>query len=226
MENGDARHRRQSGFYCWEAAEAYERRGGQFIIAARKTAPLVEALKAAVWKSSPRTDAEAQCEFRYQPRGWGRAYRLVAVRCVKKKTPAPGEAEQYQLFETTDYSYRAFVTNLEEAVDLLVWLYRQRAGAENLIKEANNDAGLAAYPSRRWAMNANHFQLAMLAYNLNCWLLLFNREEKAPHGGTSAYDVGHGAAAVSVSGCQDLAAGAGWESVTAITTPSNAFSGG
>ncbi len=28
-------------------------------------------------------------------------------------------------------------------------------------------------------MNCNHFQLAMLAYNLNCWLMLFNREEKA-----------------------------------------------
>jgi len=27
-------------------------------------------------------------------------------------------------------------------------------------------------------MNCVHFQLAMLAYNLNCWLLLFNREEK------------------------------------------------
>jgi hypothetical protein len=26
-------------------------------------------------------------------------------------------------------------------------------------------------------MNCNHFQLAMLAYNLNCWLMLFNREE-------------------------------------------------
>jgi hypothetical protein len=24
-----------------------------------------------------------------------------------------------------------------------------------------------------------HFQLAMLAYNLNCWLMLFNREEEA-----------------------------------------------
>jgi hypothetical protein len=24
--------------------------------------------------------------------------------------------------------------------------------------------------------NKNHFQLAMLAYNLNCWLMLFNRE--------------------------------------------------
>jgi hypothetical protein len=25
-------------------------------------------------------------------------------------------------------------------------------------------------------MNCNHFQLVMLAYNLNCWLMLFNRE--------------------------------------------------
>ena len=64
-------------------------------------------------------------------------------------------------------------------MDLLVWFYNQRAGAENLIKEANNDAGLAAYPSARWPMNCNHFQMAMLAYNLNCWLMLFNREEKA-----------------------------------------------
>jgi len=28
-------------------------------------------------------------------------------------------------------------------------------------------------------MNCIHFQLAMLAYNLNCWLMLFNREEEA-----------------------------------------------
>lgn len=26
-------------------------------------------------------------------------------------------------------------------------------------------------------MNANHFQLSMIAYNLNCWLELFEREE-------------------------------------------------
>ena len=62
---------------------------------------------------------------------------------------------------------------------MLAWFYNQRAGAENLIKEANNDAGLAAHPSARWMMNCNHFQLVMLAYNLNCWLMLFNREEDA-----------------------------------------------
>ena len=31
-----------------------------------------------------------------------------------------------------------------------------------------------------WAANGAHFQLAMLAYNLKCWLRLFNREEKLP----------------------------------------------
>jgi hypothetical protein len=68
---------------------------------------------------------------------------------------------------------------MKEPIDLLVWFYSQRGGAENLIKEANNDAGLRAHPSGRWTMNCNHFQLAMLAYNLNCWLMLFNREEDA-----------------------------------------------
>lgn len=171
--------RADSGFYCWEAVQAYEKRGVEFIISARKTSRLVEALKAAEWKKSPRTDADGQCEFRYQPDGWGKPYRFVALRYEKKTKPTQDEPEQYQLFETPEYGYRVFVTNMKQPVDLLTWFYSQRGGAENLIKEANNDAGLAAHPSGRWAMNCNHFQLAMLAYNLNCWLMLFNREEDA-----------------------------------------------
>ena len=92
----------------------------------------------------------------------------------KRKQP-----EQYQLFDTPQYSYRVFVTNLDAPIDVVVGFYRQRAGAENLIKEANNDAGLAAHPSARWYMNCVHFQLAMLAYNLNGWLMLFHRDEPA-----------------------------------------------
>jgi len=38
---------------------------------------------------------------------------------------------------------------MSHPVDVLVWFYNQRGGAVNLIKEANNDAGLAAYPSSR-----------------------------------------------------------------------------
>jgi hypothetical protein len=83
---------------------------------------------------------------------------------------------QYQLFATKKYKYRVFVTNMEGPIAKLVWFYNQRAGAENLIKESNNDAGLAAHPSRLFVTNQIHFQLAMLAYNLNAWLMLFNRE--------------------------------------------------
>ena len=172
--------RADSGFYCAEAVEAYEKASVQFIISARKTSRLVDELKAADWKRSPQTDADGQCEFRYQPDGWGKAHRFIALRYQKKpKSRAAGEPEQYQLFDTPEYSYRVFVTNMKDAIALLAWFYQQRAGAENLIKEANNDAGLAAHPSTRWAMNCIHFQLAMLAYNLNCWLMLFNREEEA-----------------------------------------------
>jgi Transposase DDE domain group 1 len=169
--------RADSGFYCWEAVRAYEKAQAHFIIVARKTSRLLERLQTADWKPSPKTDAEEQCEFRYQPEGWGQAYRFVALRYKKKEEENPQEREQYQLFDTPQYTYRVFVTDMDRSLDLLVWFYNQRAGAENLIKEANNDAGLAAHPSGRWATNCVHFQLVMLAYNLNCWLLLFQREE-------------------------------------------------
>ena len=169
--------RADSGFYCWEAIAAYRQAGCQFIVVARKTSRLVEALQQADWQPSPQTDADEQCEFRYQPEGWGEAVRFVALRYQKPpEEVAEGGAEQYQLFATSRYTYRVFVTDLERPIDLAVWFYNQRAGAENLIKEANNDAGLAAHPSARFDVNGIHFQLAMLAYNLNCWLMLFSRE--------------------------------------------------
>ena len=156
---------------------AYQQAHCQFVIVARKTRRLVEQLQQAAWKPSPHSDADAQCEFRYQPQGWAQACRFLALRYENE--PEAGAAEQYQLFATSAYTYRVFVTNLAEPIAAVVWFYNQRAGAENLIKEANNDAGLAAHPSRRFDMNRNHFQLALLAYNLNCWLLLFNREAQA-----------------------------------------------
>jgi hypothetical protein len=172
--------RADSGFYCREAAEAYEAFNARFVISARKTSRLVEQLRQAEWKPSPKTDGEAECEFLYQPEGWKKEYRFVALRYEKTREEVEAdETEQYQLFETSQYKYRAFVTDFSESIDFVVWFYNQRGGAENLIKEANNDAGLAAHPSGRFDVNGNHFQLAMLAYNLNCWLMLFNREPQA-----------------------------------------------
>ena len=172
--------RADSGFYCQDAVEAYEEFDARFVICARKTARLVEQLRQAEWQPSPKTDAEAECEFRYQPDDWSKPYRFVALRYEKPREELPAEqAEQYQLFETSQYKYRVFVTDMSEPIDFVTWFYSQRGGAENLIKEANNDAGLTAHPSGRFDVNGIHFQLAMLAYNLNCWLMLFNREPQA-----------------------------------------------
>jgi hypothetical protein len=187
--------RTDSGFYCGEAVAAYEEVPHcEFVMCARKTNPLVEQLKQAEWKRSPETDGDEECEFIYQPQGWAKAYRFVALRydkaaredpgknkkkTKKKKQEDPDDPEQYQLFDTAPYEYRVFVTNMTDSIAFVVWFYRQRAGAENLIEEANNDAGLTAHPSNRFDMNRNYFQMVMLAYNLNCWLMLFNREPKA-----------------------------------------------
>jgi len=130
----------------------------------------------------------------------------VALRYEKtREEREKEETEQYQLFETSQYKYRVFVTDFSEPIDFVVWFYNQRGGAENLIKEANNDAGLAAHPSGRFDVNCNHFQLAMLAYNLNCWLMLFNREPQADATQLRAHDAGDLAAALPVRGRQDLA---------------------
>lgn len=169
--------RADAGFYCREGLEAYEKFGCHFVVAVQKSGPLLAAMQSARWTGSPRTDADGQCEFRHQPGEWPKAYRYVALRYVKKRRPEQ-KADQYQLFDTPEYTYRVLVTNLDAPIDVVVGFYRQRAGAENLIKEANNDAGLAAHPSTRWSANCVHFQLAMLAYNLNCWLMLFNRDER------------------------------------------------
>lgn len=167
------RARVDSGFYCWEAVRVYEKHGCEFLMSAKKTARLVEQLEAAQWEPSPRTDADEQCELFYQPEGWDRAYRFIALRYRKKPKPA----EQYQLFDTPQHIYRAFVTDMKGAISTLVGFYDARGGAENLIKEANNDTGLTAHPYHRFEMNQVHFQLVMLAYNLNCWLMLLNRDE-------------------------------------------------
>jgi len=108
-------------------------------------------------------------------------YRLsVAVRMTKSFTPIEDMVDFHAAVRNdSGGAARGRGQRCHQELAVIVWFYGQRGGAENLIKEANNDAGLAAHPSGRFDVNGNHFQLAMLAYNLNCWLMLFNREPQA-----------------------------------------------
>jgi len=75
------------------------------VISARKPSRLVEQLRQAEWKPSKKTDAAAECEFRYQPDGWKKQYRFVAPRYEKPPEEMDAkESEQYQLFETSQYT--------------------------------------------------------------------------------------------------------------------------
>lgn len=173
------RARADSGFYCWEAVQAYESKGCEFVLVARKTPRLVDELQAATWKHSKNTDADFECEFAYQPEGWDKPFRFVGLR-YDQREPDSNNPDQMGFFEGLACRYRVFVTNLNGwSISEVTNFYDKRAAVENLIKESNNDAGLTAHPSGVWAMNVNHFQLSMIAYNLNCWLALFQREEKA-----------------------------------------------
>jgi len=88
--------RADSGFYCREAVEACEEFDARFAISARKTSRLVEQLRHAEWKLSPKTDGDAECEFHYQPDGWKKPYRFVALRYEKaREETEPEESEQY-----------------------------------------------------------------------------------------------------------------------------------
>ena len=176
-------------------------------LGAQDVARLVEQLRQADWKASKETDADAQCEFLYQPDGWTKPYRFLALRYEKAREEMnTKESEQYQLFETSQYTYRVFVTNMTDPIALVVWFYNQRGGAENLIKEAHNDAGLTAHPSGRFDVNGNHFQFAMLAYNLNCWLMLFNREPVADAATLRHTTLATSRLRIPLRGCQDSGA--------------------
>jgi hypothetical protein len=105
-------------------------------------------LQAADWQPSPQTDAD--------------------------------NPDQIGLFDGIACRYRVFATSIRSEKGSpagVAAFYNKRAAVENLIQASNHEIGLTAHPSGQWAMNASPCQLSRIAYNLNCWLKLFEREE-------------------------------------------------
>jgi len=160
--------RADAGFYCKEVVEAIEGLGDRYsyILSADKTTALVRQLEEADWKTWSGT--AGVCQFQYEPMGWGRPRRFVAVRYRLAEEPS----NQYQLFATDQWKYRVFVTNRKEDKRTVCQGYDGRATAENYIKEGCNDAGFAVLSGRCFEANQNYLQMAILAYNCNRWLQL------------------------------------------------------
>jgi hypothetical protein len=148
-------------FISWESVEAAEEEGYQYIFGNKGCNPPFDPLK---WYKIGENDRIEYNECIYQPKGWKRACRFVAMRIPEDK-PREGKAVQSKLFEDEKYTYREFVTNKRGKAHKVIEEYDKRADSENLIGEAKRE-GLAAIVSNKFATNYAYFQIVMLSYNI------------------------------------------------------------
>jgi hypothetical protein len=148
-------------FISWEGVKAAYEEGYDFIFGNKGCNPPFDSSK---WYKVRKGDKAEYNECMYQPIGWDRVCRFVAMR-IPKEEKADGGAVQLTLIEDAKYIYLIFVTSLSKKTHKVIAEYDKRADCENLIGEANRE-GLAAIPSSRFANNYAYFQIVMLAYNI------------------------------------------------------------
>jgi hypothetical protein len=106
------------------------------------------------------------CEFEYQSPDWKKPRRMVAVRKnIEILTKAKGK---FLLFDEPvgKYRYRLYVTNLDLPAEQIWLSYKDRADAENRIKELKYDFGLDSFCLDKFWTTEAAFRTIMIAYNL------------------------------------------------------------
>ncbi len=101
----------------------------------------------------------------YQPGGWSRPCRFVAMRILKEQKQPANQPQQAVLFKDDKYTYRIFCTNLAGPAHQVIAQYDKRADVENLVGEAKRE-GLDMVPSAKFKNNYAFLQIVMLAYNI------------------------------------------------------------
>ncbi|HSV88910.1 MAG TPA: IS1380 family transposase, partial [Bacteroidales bacterium] len=163
--------RADSGFYSKEVLDYLETRPEgviNYVIACRFILPIKQKLAAQkTWLTLD--DGIQIAETTYQAHDWQYPRRLVMVRQqISIRPKAAGK--QLRLFEDEgiykNYRYSCFITNMHLSAKIIYDLYRNRADAENRIKEVKYDFGFDSFNCKDfWATEAT-LNFVMLAYNL------------------------------------------------------------
>lgn len=171
--------RADAELFSWTAVKACDRRGYDYTVSAKRTRPPFDPKS---WYHVGRDEGIQYNSCFFRPQGWEKPCRFVAQRIPKEMEKAPSEPVQFELFEDDRYKYRIFVTSQPWRPHKVIQDYDGRAGAENLIGEANRE-GLAAIPGKKFQSNKAYFQIVMLSYNLWRYMIgfadLHEREQKA-----------------------------------------------
>lgn len=163
--------RADSGFYdrqIFDYLENGREKPIDYIIAARFYHPIK--LTLAHHKTWLKLDEGLEiADTTYQGADWEKPRRMIMVRQqIEKRPKAAGK--QLRLFEEEgiykNYRYSCFMTNLSLPAKIVYAMYRNRADAENRIKEVKYDFGAGTFNTRNfWATEAT-LNFVMLAYNL------------------------------------------------------------
>jgi hypothetical protein len=149
-------------FLCWQSVQAAIQAGFDFIIANKACTPFFDSEQ---WYRPFKRKALQYNSCIYQPGGWGRPCRFVAMRILKEKKQPSNRPQQAVLFEDDKYTYRIFCTSLPGPAHQVIAQYDKRADVENLVGEAKRE-GLDMIPSAKFKNNYAFFQIVMLAYNI------------------------------------------------------------
>ncbi len=149
-------------FLSWDSVAASTQEGFEFIFGNKVCQPVFESSR---WYRPRKRSGAEYNSCLYQPMGWSRPCRFVAMRIAKEHPQKSALPAQQPLFDEDRFTYRIFCTNLRTSAHKAIGIYDRRADVENLIGEVKRE-GLDAIPSAKFNTNAAFFQLVLLAYNI------------------------------------------------------------
>ena len=158
--------RADSGFYAHDFLSYLEKEKEINYIIAVKMYPTLKRELRALQGWTKLKDGIEIAEFEYQSPEWKKPRRMVAVRKnIEILTKATGKL---LLFDEPvgKYRYSLYVTNIDLPAEQIWLSYKDRADAENRIKELKYDFGLDSFcMDKFWATEAA-FRMIMVAYNM------------------------------------------------------------
>jgi hypothetical protein len=175
--------RLDSGFCSNEIFEYLEQKGIDYIVAAKFYQPVQQIIsKQQAWMVID--DGIELSEVEYQAANWQKARRMVIVRQKIKDRPNAvgktlklfGEESIYR-----QYRYSAYFTTLKLSTTEVWRIYRNRADAENRIKELKYDFGFSSFNLNDFYATEAALTFAMLSYNLMALFRQFILQSKTQH---------------------------------------------
>lgn len=157
--------RADSGFFSENFMRYFEDRSLNYITAVKFYAPIKsEVLHHKQWIRI--ADGIEMAEWEYRLPGWSRMRRMVAVRKSIERRPKASGKLLFLDIESHRYRYSVFVTNLDLPMGQIWNIYRDRADAENRIKELKYDFGIDSFCMKDFFATEAAYRFIMVAYNL------------------------------------------------------------